>query len=77
MNEWMNEKMDEWIGIEWIRISLYAKYMKHHLTWDRMTYLATGRQGVWSVKMQYGNRKIKDYITLSGELAVEEAMEML
>jgi hypothetical protein len=42
-----------------------------------VTYLATGKQGEWSVKMQYGNCKIKDYITPSGELAVEEAMELL
>jgi hypothetical protein len=69
--------MDEWIGIESIRISLHASYMKRRLTWDRVTYLAPGRQGAWSVKMQYGNWKIKDYITSSGELAVEEAMELL
>jgi len=31
----------------------------------------------WSVKMQYGNWNIKDYVTPSGELAVEEAMELL
>jgi len=77
MNEWMSERMDEWISIAWIRISLYASHMKRRLTWDRVTYLATGRQGESSVKMQYGNWKMKDYITPSGELAVEEAMELL